>query len=113
METTVFKDGTVKEYLTSLGIEWIFSVERVPWWGGAFERLVRSTKCCLHKLAGRAQFSYDELVTALVEIESVINSRPLMYMSAGDMEEPLTPSHLVVGRQGHVWALSMIVQGLA
>ena len=95
----VFKDGTVKEYLTGLGSEWIFNVERAPWWGGAFERLVRSTKRCLRKLIGRAQLSFDELVTTLAEIESVINSRPLTYVSAGDMEEPLTPSHLIVGRR--------------
>ena len=74
-------------------------VERVPCWGGAFERLVRSTKRCLRKLIGRAQFSSDELVTTLAEIESVVNSRPLTYISAGDTEEPLTPSHLIVGRR--------------
>ena len=79
--------------------EWIFNVERAPWWGGAFERLVRSTKYCLRKLVGRAQISFDELVTTLAEIESVINSRPLTYVSAGDMEEPLTPSHLIVERR--------------
>jgi len=96
---TVFKDGKVKEYLSGLGTEWIFNIERAPWWGGAFERMVQSTKRCLRKLIGRAQFSLDELVTALAEIESVINSRPLTYVSADDMEEPLTPSHLMVGRR--------------
>ena len=96
---TVFKDGTVKEYLTGLGVQWIFNVERVLWWGGAFERLVRSTKRCLCKLIGRAQLSFDELVTTLAEIESVVNSRPLTYISADDAEEPLTPSHLIVGRR--------------
>ena len=96
---TVFKDGTVKEYLTNLGLEWIFNVECAPWWGGAFERFVRSTKCCLRKLVGRAQFSFDELVTMLAEIESVINSRPLTCVSMDDMEEPLTPSHLIVERR--------------
>ena len=40
----VFKDGTVKKYLSSLGADWIFSVECAPWWGVVFERLVRSTK---------------------------------------------------------------------
>ena len=96
---SVCKDGNVKQYLTGLGTEWMFNVERAPWWGGAFERLVRSTKRCLRKLIGRAQFSYDELVTTLAEIESVINSRPLSYVTSGDLEEPLTPSHLVVGRR--------------
>ena len=41
----------------------------------------------------------DELLTALAEIEAVINSRPLSYLSPDDIEEPLTPSHLLVGRR--------------
>ena len=95
---SLFEDGTtVKEYL--VGTNWMFNVERAPWWGGAFERLVRSKKHCLHKFVGRAQFSFDELVTALAEIEVAINLRPLTYVSANDMEEPLTPSHLIVGRR--------------
>ena len=96
---TIFRDEKVQEYLTSLKTDWIFNVERAPWWGGAFERMVKSTKRCLRKLIGKAQFSYDELVTALAEIEFVINSRPLTYVSADDVEEPLTPSHLLVGRR--------------
>ena len=43
----VFKDGKVKEYLAGLGTDWLFNIERAPWWGGAFERLVKSTKRCL------------------------------------------------------------------
>ena len=93
----VLKDATVKEYLTGLGSEWLFNIECAPWWGGAFERMVKSTKRCLRKMVGRAHFSYDELLTALAKIESVINSRPLSYVSANDLEEPLTPSHFLVG----------------
>ena len=48
---------------------------------------------------GEAKFTYDELVTALVVIEMVLNSRPLTYISADDLDESLTPSHLLVGRQ--------------
>jgi len=61
--------------------------------------MVRSTKRCLKKLIGRAHFSLDELTTALAEIEAVLNSRPLSYVSGEDMEEPITPSHLIVGRR--------------
>ena len=35
----------------------------------------------------------------LAEIEAVLNSRPLAYVSADDEEEPITPSHLIVGRR--------------
>ena len=96
---SVFKDSEVREYLTGLGVSWQFNVERAPWWGGAFERMVRSTKRCLKKLIGRAHISLDELTTALAEIEAVLNSRPLAYVSGEDLDEPITPSHLIIGRR--------------
>ena len=34
-----------------------------------------------------------------MEVEAVLNSRPLTYLSTDDLEEPLTPSHLLVGRR--------------
>ena len=73
-------------------------MEQAPWWEGAFEGMVRSTKHCLKKLIGRAHFSLDELTTALTEIEVVINSRPLSYVSGEDMEEPISPLS-IVGRR--------------
>ena len=97
--SSVFKDDTVRDHLAEKGCEWTFNVERVPWWGGAFEHMVQSTKRCLRKMVGQASLTRDELLTAVTEIESIINSRPLSYISAGDTEEPLTPSHLLIGRR--------------
>ena len=48
--------------------------------------------------ASQTFLQYDEMHTAIVEIEAIINSRPLSYVSSDDTEEPLTPSHLLVGR---------------
>ena len=96
---TVFKDGTLQRHLHGIGVTWKFNVERAPWWGDAFERMVRSTKRCLKKLIGRSHISLDELTTALAEIEAVLNSRPLSYVSSEDLDEPITPSHLVLGRR--------------
>lgn len=50
-------------------------------------------------MVGWAHLTRDELLTTVVEIEAVINSRPLSYVSATDCKEPLTPSHLIVGRR--------------
>ena len=44
-------------------------------------------------------FSYDELLTAVIEVEGVLNSRPLLYVSVDDLDEPLTTSHLLSGRR--------------
>ena len=95
----MLKDQDVKKYLSHVGVEWTFNLEKAPWWGGIFERLIKSTKRCLRKMIGQAKFSYDEMHTALVEIEAIINSPPLSYVSFDDREEPLTPSHLLVGRR--------------
>ena len=51
------------------------------------------------KLTARAHFSFDELLTTVTEIEAVIDSEPLSYVSEEDLEEPLTPSHLLVVRR--------------
>ena len=79
---------------------WVRSLqnERLsPWWGGFFERLIKCTKRCLKKMLGRARVTYDELLTLVVEVEAILNSRPLTYMYPDDVEEALTPSHLLTG----------------
>ena len=74
----VFKDEAIQDHLAARGSQWIINVECDPWWGGVFERMVRSTKHCLRKMVGRANFTRDEMLTAVVEIEAVINSTPLI-----------------------------------
>ena len=55
-------------------------------------------KRCLRKLVGQAKLTYEELLTGVTEVELILNSRPLTYMSATDLDEPITPSHLIRGR---------------
>lgn len=88
-----------------LKILWTFNVEKAPWWGGLFERMIKSTKRCLRKVVGRARLHHDELLTVLVEIEGVINSRPLTYLFSDDLTEPLTPSHFLCGSEFTWWPL--------
>ena len=78
------------KYLSQLRIEWQFNLERAPWWGGIFERMVKSAKRCLKKSVGRNCLTHDELLTLVTEVEAVLNSRPLTYASSKDIEEPLT-----------------------
>lgn len=96
---TMLSEEDVQQYLSGNKIIWSFNVEKAPWWGGIFERMIKSTKRCLRKVIGRAKLYYDELITALTEIEAVLNSRPLTYLSPDDFEEPVTPSHFLCGRR--------------
>ncbi|PFX27383.1 Neurogenic locus Notch protein [Stylophora pistillata] len=84
---------------TTKGIKWKFIVERFPWHGGWWERLVRSVKEPLRKILGKALLSYQELATILTRIEAVIKSRPLTTVS-DDIRDltPITPAPLAIGR---------------
>ena len=96
---TCFKKEEVKlsEELTSLQIKWKFIIEASPWWGGFWERLVLSTKRTLRKSLFRATVTYEELLTLIVEIEGILNSRPTTYVFNDEFSEPFTPSHLIYG----------------
>ena len=97
----LFSYPTVKKFLASKRIDRGFNEDRAPWWGGFSERLIQNTKRRLRKTLRNARLNYDELRTVLVEVEGTINSRPLTYicLSSDDPEEPLTPSHLMIGRR--------------
>ena len=71
------------------------NLEKAPWWGGLFERMMRSGKRCLKRAIGGARLTYEELLTVIIEIEMKLNARPLSYVTCADAEEPLTPSHLL------------------
>ena len=97
--TTILTHPDVKKFFAGKRITWHFNLEKAPWWGGFFERLVKSMKRCLKKTLGTAKLTYEELLTATVEVEMILNSRPLSYISTEDFEEPLTPSNLLIGRR--------------
>ena len=60
------------ETLVRKGVKWQFIVDRSPWKGGAWERLIRSVKRCLNKVIGRAYLMQIELSIILAEVEAVI-----------------------------------------
>ncbi|XP_042577363.1 uncharacterized protein LOC122136841 [Cyprinus carpio] len=86
------------EYFSGKGISWHFIVERAAWWGGFWERLVRSVKTCLRKVLGRASLTFEEMTTLLTEVEATLNSRPLTFVH-NEADEPLTPAHFLVGER--------------
>lgn len=93
----IFEDPDVIQSFVRLQVEWKFNLEKAPWQGGMFERMVKSAKRCIKKTVGRSSLNYDELLTVVTEVEAVLNSRPISYVSMDDLEEPLTPSHLLTG----------------
>ena len=83
------------------GVKWKFIVERAAWRGGFWERLIQTVTCTLKKVIGRSCLSFEELNTVLVEVEGIVNARPLMYVydDLDGINFTLTPSHLINGRR--------------
>ncbi|GFV61972.1 integrase catalytic domain-containing protein [Trichonephila clavipes] len=62
-------------------ISWKFIPPGAPWWGGFWERLIGLLKRILRKVLGRTSLDYQEIETVLCDCESLLNSRPLTYVS--------------------------------
>lgn len=74
-------------------------MEKAPWWGGFYERLIKSVKTPLKKLFAKAMLDAKQLTTILAEIEAQLNSRPLTYLGADpDDYSVISPAHILIGR---------------
>ena len=96
----LFNSQELLEALSTRGVRWQFIPKRAPWYGGFWERLIGMTKTVVRKVLGRSFITLEALQTLIVEIEAVLNDRPLTYQSSDIIDpEPLTPSHLLYGRR--------------
>jgi hypothetical protein len=83
----------VNSFATQKGINFHFIPSYSPIFGGLWESGVKSTKHHLKRVVGKALLTYEQLNSVLIEIEGVLNSRPLTaitndpndfsYLSAG------------------------------
>ncbi|XP_064470242.1 uncharacterized protein LOC135384995 [Ornithodoros turicata] len=96
----VLRDPEVSDHFSTCKVEWKFIVERAPWWGGFYERLVRTVKTSLKKVLGRRLLDAEEMRTVLTEVEAVVNSRPITFIYVDRAEgTPLSPAHFLVGKR--------------
>ncbi|XP_071577540.1 uncharacterized protein [Temnothorax nylanderi] len=90
--------GPVQSNLATDGIQWIFIPPYSPHFGGLWEAGVKSCKILLRTAMGSALCTFEELCTALIQVESCLNSRPLYALSDDPSDlEPLTPGHFLTG----------------
>lgn len=85
------------EVYTNADTQWKFNPPYAPHMGGVWERLVRSVKQGLQQMQLPKNPDEETLVTALAEVESMVNSRPLTYLPVDSEEsEALTPNHFLL-----------------
>ncbi|KHJ80573.1 Tas retrotransposon peptidase A16, partial [Oesophagostomum dentatum] len=75
------ENAEVAKELSNREITWKKITPFAPWQGGFYERLIKSVKCSLYKTLGKSPPTAEELATTLIEIEALLNTRPLTYLS--------------------------------
>ncbi|GFX13763.1 integrase catalytic domain-containing protein [Trichonephila clavipes] len=92
-------DEKLANYLAAEGIEWKFIPARSPNFGGLWEAAIKSCKYHLKRVVNGINLTYEELLTVTVQIEGILNSRPLCPLSNNDDDfQVLTPAHFLINR---------------
>ncbi|XP_043206534.1 uncharacterized protein LOC122372920 isoform X2 [Amphibalanus amphitrite] len=80
------------------GIHWEFNPPTASHFSGATERQIRTFRKIMRSMP-QQRLDDETLQTLFCEIEAVINSRPLNYVSTSDGNvEPISPNHLLLLR---------------
>ena len=92
-----FNSNKIHTTCLQQNIEWHFNPPAASHMGGAWERMIRSIRRILRSILGSQSLNDENFLTLMAEIESIINSRPLVPVSFVDSsQEPLTPNHLLL-----------------
>lgn len=79
-------------------IRWHFNPPQTPHYGGLWEANIKVFKSHLKKIIGEQILTYEEFLTVITGIESMMNSRPLVRVPNNAFIDILTPGHFLIGR---------------
>lgn len=90
----------LQEELAKKQIKFHFNPPASPHFGGAWERDIQSVKKALQVVIGTLSLQGEVLLTFLVEVEGILNAKPLGYVSSDLADpDPVTPNMLLMGRR--------------
>ncbi|GFW32025.1 integrase catalytic domain-containing protein [Trichonephila clavipes] len=79
-------DDNLAGFLSAEGIEWKFIPFRAPSFGGLWEASVQSIKYHLRRVVSGSNLTYEKFLTVCIQIEGILNSRPLCPLSSNSDE---------------------------
>ena len=95
----------IKNSIANKGVKWYFNPPSAPHFGGVHESMNKSAKRAINAILGNADVNDEELMTAIIGDEGLINSWPLTYKTADPSDNiPLTPNHFLHGQVGGQFA---------
>jgi hypothetical protein len=77
----ILTDEGLLRFSSSKGIDWKYTVELAPWQGGVYERLIGLVKSTIKRAVGRRMLDWQEFITLITEVEAIVNSRPITFVS--------------------------------
>ena len=94
-------ESKINAAVANKGVKWHFNPPLGPHFGGAHESMIKSALKAINALLGKADITEEELMTAIIDADGLISSRPLTYQSAIHEDDvPLTPNHFLHGQIG-------------
>ncbi|KAL3973453.1 solute carrier family 15, member 5 [Sarotherodon galilaeus] len=98
-ETFLKMAPELQQLLAPQKISFRFNPPGAPHFGGAWERKIRAVKYALYATVGAQSVPEEVLRTVLIEVEGILNSKPLGYVSSDARDaDPVTPNVLLMGR---------------
>ena len=88
-------DENLHVYFAKQGINWTTVAPKSPWLNAISERLVQTVKRALRKALFKITLDDDAFQTLVIQIEAIVNSRPLLRPSS-DVDDPvITPASFI------------------
>jgi transposase InsO family protein len=100
----MFQSDRIQEKCSQKRIEWKFNPPGGPHHGGVYEAMIKAAKTALKDILFKKDLTDEEMQTALVSVEGMLNQRPLSYVGSGLEETVLTPNHFIHGSLGGMLA---------
>lgn len=92
------KNQAIQNFCSEKNISWHFIPPYTPQFGGLWEASIKLAKRHLFKTCKGVLLTFEELTTLLCQVESCINSRPLVPLSTETTDlRALTPGHFLIG----------------